>query len=119
MKEYFNKEIAMTSEDDEGDKNFTTLVCDKFYVDSNVKVIDHCQITGKNRGSAHRDCTIKDKVKHKIPIVFCNLNNHDSRFIMQELGKFDFKINVIPNVLEKNMIFDINNKLVFVEIIQF
>ena len=23
MKEYFNKEIAMTSEDDKGDKNFT------------------------------------------------------------------------------------------------
>ena len=33
---------------------------------------------------------------------------------MQELGKFDFKINVIPNGLEKYMSFSINNKLAFI-----
>ena len=38
---------------------------------------------------------------------------------MQELGKFDFKINVIPNRLEKYMIFSINNKLVFIDSFQF
>ena len=32
---------------------------------------------------------------------------------MQELGKFSFKINVIPNGLEKYMSFTINNKLSF------
>ena len=38
---------------------------------------------------------------------------------MQELCKFDFKIHAIPNGLEKYMIFNINNKLLFVNNFQF
>ena len=38
---------------------------------------------------------------------------------MQELGKFRLKINVVPNGLEKNMSFTINNKLSFVDSFQF
>ena len=37
---------------------------------------------------------------------------------MQELGKFNLKINVIPNGLEKYMIFSIN-KLSFIDSFQF
>ena len=33
---------------------------------------------------------------------------------MQELGKFNLKLNVIPNELEKCMSFSINNKLSFI-----
>ena len=33
-------------------------VCDNSYVDSNVKVRDHCNINGTHRVSAHRDCNI-------------------------------------------------------------
>ena len=38
---------------------------------------------------------------------------------MKELGKFNFKINVIPNGLEKYMSFSINNKLSFIESFRF
>ena len=38
---------------------------------------------------------------------------------MRELGKFNVKVNVIPNRLEKYMSFTINNKLSFIDIIQF
>ena len=38
---------------------------------------------------------------------------------MQELGKLNFKINVIPNGLEKYLSFIINNKLVFIDRFQF
>ena len=38
---------------------------------------------------------------------------------MQELGKFNLKINVIPNGLEKYMSFSINNKLSFIDSFQF
>ena len=38
---------------------------------------------------------------------------------MQELGKFNLKINVIPNGLEKYMSFTINNKLSFIDSFQF
>ena len=42
---------------------------------------------------------------------------------MEELGKLDFKINVIPNGLsnglEKYVSFNINNKLIFIDSLQF
>ena len=38
---------------------------------------------------------------------------------MQELGKFNLKINVIPNGREKHMSFSINNKLRFIDSFQF
>ena len=38
---------------------------------------------------------------------------------MPELGKINFKINVIPNGLEIYMSFDVNNKFIFVDIFQF
>ena len=38
---------------------------------------------------------------------------------MQKQGKFNLKINVIPNELEKYMSFTINNKLSFIDSFQF
>ena len=38
---------------------------------------------------------------------------------MQELSKFNLKISVVPNGLEKYMRFTINNKLSFIDIFQF
>ena len=44
-------------------------------------------------------------------MVFHNIKSYDSHFIMQEVGKFNIEISVIPNTLEKYMSFTINNKL--------
>ena len=38
---------------------------------------------------------------------------------MQELGKFNFKINITPNGLEKCTNFNINNKLLFIDSFRF
>ena len=38
---------------------------------------------------------------------------------MQEFGKYDVKVSVIPNGLEKYMAFTINKNLVFIDSIQF
>ena len=38
---------------------------------------------------------------------------------MQEIGKFDVKVNLMPNRLEKYMTFSINNNLVFIDNMQF
>ena len=72
---------------------------DNHYIDSDVKVRDHCHITRIYRGSAHRDCYINVKLNHKTPVVFHNLNNYDLHLIMQQLDKFNLKINVIQNGL--------------------
>ena len=67
----------------------------------------------------HRDCNSNVKLNHKTPVVFHNLNNYDSHLIMQQLGKFILKSNVIPNGLEKYMSFSNNNKLNFINSFQF
>ena len=82
------------------------------------KVKDHCHITRKQRDSAHRDCNFNFKLNCKILVVFHNLKYYDSHLIMQELGKFNIKVNVIPNELEKYISFIFNLK-VFHQIAQF
>ena len=109
----------MTKKDNEDFENSTKCwTCDNTYVDGDVKVRDHCLITGKYRDSTHRACNINVKLNPKIPVVFQILKNYDSHPIMQELGKFNLKINVIPNVLEKYMSFSVNNKLNFNDSLQ-
>ena len=120
MKKHFKKKLVMTTEDNENCQNSTKCwICDNDCIDDDVKVRDHCHITGKYRGSAHRNCNINVKLNHKIPVGFHNLKNYDSHLIMEELGKFNLKINVIPNGLEKYMNFTINNKLSFIDSFQF
>ena len=98
MKKHFNKELGMTKKEN---KNFnsTTKYC-IWDDDGDVNVRDHCHITGKYRGFTHRDCNFNVKLNHKIPVIFHNWNNYDSHLIMQELGKFNLKINVKPNGVE-------------------
>ena len=120
VKKYLRKELVMTSEDNEDFKNSTKCwICNKDFIDKDVKILDHCRITGQYRGSAHRDCNINVKLSHKIPVVFHNLKRYDSHLAVQELVKFSLKINVIPNGLEKYMSFAINNKLGFIGNFQF
>ena len=119
MKKHFNKELVMTKEDNEDFENSTKCwICDNDYI-GDVKVRDGCHITGKYRGSTHRDCNINVKLNHKIPVIFHNLKNYDSHLIMQELCKFNCEINVVPNGLAKYTCFSINNKLSFIDSFQF
>ena len=120
MKKHCEKELVMYKEVNEDFKNSTKCwICDNDYVDNDVKVRDHCHLAGKYSSSAHRDWNINFKLNHKIPIIFNNLKNYDSRLIMQELGKCNLKISVIPNGLEKYMSFTIDNKLSFIDSFQF
>ena len=66
-----------------------------------VKARDHCHITGKYSGATHRDCNINVSLYYKFSLVFPNLKSYDAHLIMQELGIFNIKVNVIPNGLEK------------------
>ena len=120
MKKHFNKELVMTTGNNEDSNNSTKFwVFNNDYIDNDVKIRDHCHITGKYRGSAHRDCNINLKLNQKIPITFHNLKNYDSHLIMQELGKFNLEISVVPNELEEYMSFTTNNQLSFVDSFQF
>ena len=48
MKKHFNKEFVMTKKDNKDCENSTKCwICGNDYIDGNVKVRDHCYITGK------------------------------------------------------------------------
>ena len=112
IKNILAKEFVITKKDNENLKNSAKYwICGNDYVDNDVKVRDQCHTTEKYKGSTHRDCNINLKLNH---LKLKNLKYYDSHFIMQELGKFNLKINVIEYGLEKYMRFTINNQLTFV-----
>ena len=65
-------------------------ICGEKYTHKDVRVRDHCHITGKFRGSAHQECNLKLRIKPediKVPVIFHNLRGYDSHFIMQQIGE--------------------------------
>ena len=81
----------------------------------NNKVRDHFHITGKYRGAAHWSCNINLKLSKKVPVIFHNLKGYDSHLMFKELSRFNYKVSVIPNGLEKNMSFTLNNNIAFID----
>ena len=80
---------------------------------------DHCHVTGKFRGTAHWNGNTNFQLTKKVPVIFHNLRGYDSHLIFNELDKFDVKIKVIPNGLEKYMAFFWYKNLVFIDSMQF
>ena len=137
IKKEFNKPLKMTKENEEEfQKAEECHICNKKYTNQDIRVRDHCHITGKYRGSAHQECNLQLKLnpeKVKIPVIFHNLRGYDSHFIMQEIGaivkdyeytnkdgkKCQMNINAIPNNMEKYMAFMLGNHLTFLDSFQF
>ena len=137
VKQQFNKPLKMTKEDEDKFKIADEChICNNKYTDEDIRVRDHCHITGKYRGSAHQECNLKLRVNPeevKIPVIFHNLRGYDSHFIMQEIGaivknyeytnkdgkKCQMNINAIPNNMEKYMAFMLGNQLTFLDSFQF
>ena len=67
----------------------TCWIFEKLIDDDDEKVRDHCYITGKLKAAAHWGCNI-------------NLQSHST---FCDINKFDVKIDVMPNRLEKRMAF--------------
>ena len=120
MKKDFNKNLIMGEEEEEQFQlTGTCWTCEKLIDNDDEKVRDHCHITGKFRGAAHWSCNINLQLTKKVPVIFHNLRGYDSHLIFCELNKFDVKIDVIPNRLEKYMAFFLNKNLVFIDSMKF
>ena len=66
----------MTKESNEDFENSPKCwTCDNGYIDSNVKVRDYAHMTGKYRGSVHRDYNINVKLCYKILVILYNQKN--------------------------------------------
>ena len=119
MKEHFNKNLIMNEEEEHLFQSNSCWICKELINNDEEKVRDHCHITGKFKGVAHWSCNINFQLTKKIPVIFHNLKGYDSHLIFSKLHKFNLKINVIPNGLEKYMAFFLGKNLVFFDSMQF
>ena len=104
MNKHFNKNLIMSEKEEHlFQQSNSCWICKKLIDNDKENARDHCHITGKFRGAAHWNCNINFQLAKKVPVIFHNLRGYDSHLIFNELDKFDVKISVIPNGLEKHM----------------
>ena len=123
----FKKPLKMSDEDQQHFQATKEChICNQTYTNKDIRVRDHCHITGNYRGSAHQDCNLKLTISPKefeIPVIFHNFRGYDRHFIMKEIGSIgkehDMEINCIPNNMEKYMAFMLGKHLVFLDSFQF
>ncbi|XP_043263922.1 uncharacterized protein LOC122404280 [Colletes gigas] len=81
-------------------------ICEEPFKASDVRVRDHCHLSGRFRGPAHSECNLNYKNVFYIPIVFHNLSGYDSHFIIEEIATaFEGHIDVLPITKEKYISF--------------
>ena len=111
MRQFKFSKMIMTNDDWSNYNNAETCyVCKEGFSEENKKVRDHCHITNKYRGAACNKCNLKLKVPSTIPVIFHNLRGYDSHLLMQEIGKFKRDLNVIPNNMEKYLMFSVGTE---------
>ena len=97
-------------EEEEFQSSNTGWICEKLIDNDNEKVRDHCHVNG---------IVTNLQLTKKVPVIFHNSRGYDSHLIFDELNKFDVKIDVIPNRLEKFRASFLSKNLVFIESMQF
>ena len=120
MNKLFNKNLIMgEKEENLFQQSNSCWICKTLIGNDKEKVRDHCHISGKFRGAAHWNSNINFQLIKKFLVIFHNLRGYDSHLIFNELNKFDVKIGVIPNGLEKYRAYFLNKNLVFIDSMQF
>lgn len=97
--------VPMKSLSEQEVQNHTSAVkcylCENQFEADNIKVRDHCHLTGHYRGPACNRCNINYKLPRFIPVVFHNLSGYDSHYILPELGRDKGAIDVLATSTEK------------------
>ena len=102
MNKHFNKNLITTEEEENlFQQSNKCWICKKLIDNDKDKVRDHCHISGKFRGAAHKSCNLNFKLTKKAPVIFHNVRGYDSHSVFNELDKFVIKIKLIPNGLDK------------------
>ena len=92
-KKHFNKEFVRTKKDDKNfERSAKCWICDNAFVENDVKVRDHCHVTGKYGGAAQRDCNINIILNYKIPIMFHNIKKMVHILLCRNLKKSILKL---------------------------
>ena len=118
-KKYFKNEVPLKMTRTDLDKFRRASVChiceENICGGENVKVKDHCHLTGEYRGAAHQECNLKYKEPSFIPVVFHNLSGYDAHLFIKQLGVSSGDINCIANTEEKYISF---TKKILVDVVK-
>ena len=82
-------------------------ICYKPFNGFDPKMRDHCHYTGRYRGPAHRNCNLRYRIPHYIPVVFHNLSGYDAHLFIKELGARSNDIGVIAKNKEDYITFSV------------
>ena len=86
MKQYFNKNLFITEEEEHlFQQSNNCWICKKLINNEDEKARDHCHITSKFRGAAQWKCNINFQLTKKISIIFHNLKGYDSHLNLTNL----------------------------------
>lgn len=80
-------------------------ICENPFDAENIKVKDHCHLSGTYRGAAHALCNLHYKTPTFIPIFFHNLTGYDSHLFLKQLAQQKETIDVIAQNKEKYVSF--------------
>ena len=104
MKTYFKNELEINL--DTIPKNYdqtTYWLCEKEYKPKDVKenpvVKDHCHLTARFRGLAHKSCNLNTRKAHTsfVPILFHNFSGYDCHLIFEKLVNMATEKNIEKN----------------------
>ena len=107
MEKRYKKNLIMSEEEEHlFHRSNSCWICEKLIDNDDEKVRDHCHVTGKLRGAVHWSFNINLQLTKKSSYIFHNFTRgYDSHLIFCDLNKFDVKISIIQNGLEKYMAF--------------
>ncbi|XP_018406599.1 PREDICTED: uncharacterized protein LOC108782741 [Cyphomyrmex costatus] len=81
-------------------------ICERPFAPGDERARDHCHLTGRYRGPAHKGCNVNYKDSLYIPIVFHNLSGYDAHFVIKEIAtKFKGQVDLLPLTKEKYISF--------------
>ncbi len=75
--------------------------CKVEFTDEDIKVRDHCHVTGKFRGAAHKSCNLQVRTSLKIPVFFHNGSGYGFKHFIRKLYKIDPNLKIISQTEEK------------------
>ncbi|XP_018378038.1 PREDICTED: DNA polymerase-like, partial [Trachymyrmex cornetzi] len=81
-------------------------ICERPFEEGDLRVRNHCHLTGRYRGPAHSRCNLLYHDTYVIPVVFHNLAGYDAHFIIKDIANsFVGRVDLLPITKEKYISF--------------
>ncbi|KYN38165.1 hypothetical protein ALC56_07459 [Trachymyrmex septentrionalis] len=81
-------------------------ICERPFEEGDLRVRDHCHLTGRYRGPAHSRCNLHYQDTYVISIFFHYLAGYDAHFIIKDIANsFAGRVDVLPITKENYISF--------------